>query len=144
MPVDSQMHYLVKGEFIEEILAGKTPEESAMYSQQVIKPSLEALWKHAEDKKIVGGTIAGAREAAFIIDVDSNAEVGRLLEEPSFLGGDEVDRLSPPVVPVGGRPGQRSHPGDARNGRRKLGPVEPTLARSAWGRSATSAPGARF
>jgi len=61
------MHYLVKGEFIEEILAGKTPEESAVHIQQVIKPSLEALWKHAEDKKVTGGVTAGVREAAFII-----------------------------------------------------------------------------
>src|SRR5271154_349635 len=82
----SQMHYLVTGEFIEEMLAGKTPEESAMFSQQVVKPSLEALWKHAEDKKIVGGVVAGAREATFIIDVDSNAEVGRLLRSLPFWG----------------------------------------------------------
>jgi hypothetical protein len=80
------MHYLVKGEFIEEILAGKTPDESAMFSQQVIKPSLEALGKHAEEKKVVGGTVAGAREATFIIDVDSNAEVGRLLRSLPFWG----------------------------------------------------------
>jgi muconolactone delta-isomerase len=80
------MHYLVKGEFIEELLAGKTPEESAMYSQQVVRPSLEALGKHAEEKKIVGGTVAGAREAVFVIDVDSNAEVGRLLRTLPFWG----------------------------------------------------------
>ncbi len=80
------MHYLVKGEFIEEILAGKTPEESAMYVQQVVSPSLEALSKHAEEKKIVGGVVSGAREAAFIIDVDSNAEVGRLLRTLPFWG----------------------------------------------------------
>jgi hypothetical protein len=80
------MHYLVKGEFIEEIFAGKTPEESAMYVQQVVKPSLQTLWKHAEDKKIVGGTVAGGREAAFIIDVDSNAEVGRMLRTLPLWG----------------------------------------------------------
>ena len=76
----------MKGEFIEEILAGKTPEESAMYIQQVIKPSLEALWKHAEDKKVVGGVTAGERVTAFIIDVESNAEVGRLLRSLPFWG----------------------------------------------------------
>jgi hypothetical protein len=80
------MHYLVKCEFIEENLAGKTPEESAMYIQQVIKPSLEALWKLAEEKKIVGGVVAGVREGAFIIDVDSNAEAGRLLRGLPFWG----------------------------------------------------------
>ena len=80
------MHYLVKAEFIEEILAGKTPEESAMYIQQVVKPSLEALWKLAEEKKVDGGVVAGVREAVFIIDVDSNAEVGRLLRSLPFWG----------------------------------------------------------
>jgi len=80
------MHHLVKGEFIEETLAVKTPEESAMYVQQVIKPSLEALWKLADEKKVVGGVTAGFREAAFIVDVDSNAEVGRLLRSLPFWG----------------------------------------------------------
>lgn len=80
------MHYLVKGEFIEEMLAGKNPEESAVFSQRVIKPSLEALSKLAEEKKVLGGVTAGAREAAFIIDVDSNAEVGSLLRSLPFWG----------------------------------------------------------
>src|SRR5271167_1479645 len=84
--VPSQMHYLVTGEFIEEILADKTPEESALYVQQVVGPSLEMLWKHAEDKKVVGGVVAGVRETVFIIDVDSNAEVGRLLRSLPFWG----------------------------------------------------------
>ncbi|MDA4133013.1 MAG: hypothetical protein OK454_07815, partial [Thaumarchaeota archaeon] len=70
------MRYLVRGELIEESLEGRTPEESAMYFRQVVRPSIEALWKLGEEKKVVGGTVAGLREAAFIIDVDSNAEVG--------------------------------------------------------------------
>jgi muconolactone delta-isomerase len=82
----SEMHYLVKGEFIEEMLAGKTPEEAAMFSEQVIKPSLEALWKLSEEKKVFGGVTAGARESAFIIDVESNAELGRLLRSLPFWG----------------------------------------------------------
>jgi hypothetical protein len=80
------MHYLVKGESIEELLAGKTPEEMSMFVQQVIKPSLEALWKLAEEKKVVGGVVAGERECAFVIDVESNAEVGRLLRSLPFWG----------------------------------------------------------
>jgi hypothetical protein len=80
------MHYLVKGEFIEETLSGKSPEESAMFSKQVIKPSLEALSKLAEEKSILGGVTAGARETAFIVDVDSHAEVGRLLRSLPFWG----------------------------------------------------------
>jgi hypothetical protein len=80
------MHYLVNGEFIDEIQAGKTPEESAMYFQQVIKPSLEALRKHVEEKRVVGGVVAGDRECAFILDADSNDEVGRLLRSLPFWG----------------------------------------------------------
>jgi len=68
------MHYLVKGEFIEEMLAGKTPEQSAMFVPAGHQAEPRALWKHAEEKKVVGGTVAGTRAAAFIIDVDSNAE----------------------------------------------------------------------
>jgi len=80
------MHYLVTGEMIEETLAGKSREESAMYVQRVVKPSLEALGKLAEESKIVGGVVAGARDCAFIIDVESNAEVGKLLGGLAFWG----------------------------------------------------------
>jgi len=79
------MHYLVKGESIEEVLAGKTPDEMSTYVAQIIKPSLEALWKLAEEKKIVG-VVAGAREHAFVLDAESNADVGRLLRGLPFWG----------------------------------------------------------
>jgi len=80
------MHYLVKGEFIEETNASKTPEQMAIFAQQIVKPSLEALWKHVEEKRVVGGVVAGARESAFIIDADSNEEVGRILRGLPFWG----------------------------------------------------------
>lgn len=73
-------------EFIEENLAGKTPEEAAMYIERVIRPSLESLWNLAQEKKIVGGVVAGVREGAFVIDVDTNAEVGRMLRSLPFWG----------------------------------------------------------
>ncbi len=78
------MHYLVTGEMIEEALAGKTREESAMYVQHVVKPSLEALEKLVEEDKVVGGMVAGARDCAFIIDAESNSEVGKLLGNLPF------------------------------------------------------------
>jgi hypothetical protein len=80
------MHYLVKGEFIEENLAGKTPEEAAMYIEQVIHPSLEMLWNWEQAKKVMGGVIAGERTAAFLLDAESNAEVGRMLRALPFWG----------------------------------------------------------
>jgi len=99
------MHYLVKGESIEELLAGKTPEEMAMYVQQIIKPSLEALWKFAEEKKVVVGVVTGERECAFVIDTDSNAGGRQASQDPPVLGRHERDGLAPPVVPVGARAG---------------------------------------
>ena len=80
------MHYLVGCEFIEENLAGKTPEEAAMYTEQVIRPSLESLKNLAQEKKIVGGIVAGVREGAFVIDVDTHTEVGRMLRSLPFWG----------------------------------------------------------
>ena len=88
------MQYVVRGEFIEETLAGKTSEESAMYIQQVVKPSLEALWNLAQEEKIFGGVVAGARECAFVIDADSNTEVGRVLRSLPFWGATRWD-ISP-------------------------------------------------
>jgi hypothetical protein len=78
------MRYLVRGEFIEEGLKGRTPEESDLYFQQVVRPSIEALWKLAEEKKAVRGVTAGGRESVFMVDADSGAEVERLLRSLPF------------------------------------------------------------
>jgi hypothetical protein len=80
------MHYIVECEFIEENLAGKTPEKSAVYIEQIVHPSLEALRNLVEEKKIVGGVVAGVRQAAFVIDVGTNAEVGKMLRSLPFWG----------------------------------------------------------
>jgi len=80
------MHYLVKGESIEETNAGKTQEEAGTFYQQIVKPSLEGLWKLSEEKRVVGGVLAGERVCAFIVDADSNAEVGRMLRSLPFWG----------------------------------------------------------
>jgi hypothetical protein len=80
------MRYLVRGEFIEEGLEGRTPEESDLYFQQVVRPSIEALWKLAEEKKAVRGVTAGGRESVFVVDADSGAEVERLLRSLPFRG----------------------------------------------------------
>lgn len=80
------MHYLVRGEFIEETNAGKTPEAAAMLYQQVVRPSLESLWKFVEERRATGGVVAGERVCAFIVDADSNVEVGRMLRSLPFWG----------------------------------------------------------
>ena len=81
----SQMRYLVRGEFVEESLEGRTPQESDLYFQQVVRPGTEALWKLAENRAIRGVT-AGERESVFVIEADSSAEVERLLSSLPFRG----------------------------------------------------------
>ena len=134
------MHYLVKGEFVEGMLTGRTPEDNAAYFEYVVKPSLEALWKLGEEKKLVGGGVAGVGEIAFIIDVDSDYEVGRLLRTLPYRGADRwsVSPLQPFQSVL--RPGPRGRPGHARHGRRKLGPVEPSSSKRP-GRSRNIRPG---
>jgi|SRR5580658_7676029 muconolactone delta-isomerase len=80
------MRYLVRGEFTEESSEGRTPEESDLYLQQVVRPSIEALWTLAEEKKAVRGVTAGERESVFVVDADSSAEVERLLSSLPFRG----------------------------------------------------------
>lgn len=45
----------------------------------VVRPSLEALVRAVDEKKITGGPAAGARETIFILDASSNEEVGTFL-----------------------------------------------------------------
>lgn len=77
------MRYLVRGEFVEESFAGRTPEESTLYFQQVIKPSIEALWQLSAEKGVRGVT-AGEHESVFVAEAESEAEVGRLLRSLPF------------------------------------------------------------
>jgi hypothetical protein len=72
------MRYLVRGEFSEESLAGRTPEESTLYFQRIIMPKVEALLGHAEKKRVVRGVTFGGLEGAFVVDADSTAEAERL------------------------------------------------------------------
>jgi len=78
------MRYLVRGEFIEESFAARRPEESLLYFQQVIRPSIEALWELADEKRFVQGVTTGERESVFVIEAKSNDEVGRLLRSLPF------------------------------------------------------------
>jgi len=80
------MRYLVRGEFVDDTFEGMSPAESALYFQQVIKPSIEALWELADEMKIVRGVTAGWRESAFVVEAASSDEVGRLLRSLPFRG----------------------------------------------------------
>ena len=80
------MHYLIKGEFVEENIAGKTQAEVFGFIESVVHPSLEMLEKAIQEKKITGGIVAGERVGYFIIDVPSNEEVGNWLRGLPFWG----------------------------------------------------------
>ncbi|HEV2283797.1 MAG TPA: muconolactone Delta-isomerase family protein [bacterium] len=78
--------YLVTGEFVD---AGPLlpPQQVVQLVEQVLLPSIEALAKLEDQKRIVaGGVIAGARAGAFIVEVASNAELNRLLMELPMWG----------------------------------------------------------
>jgi Muconolactone delta-isomerase len=78
--------YLVTGEYVDPgpMLS---PQQVAQLIEQMVLPSLEALAKLEDQKKILGGGIcAGARAGAFIVEVASNAELNRLLQELPFWG----------------------------------------------------------
>ena len=78
--------YLVTGEYVDPgpMLP---PQQLVQLMEQLVLPSLEALAKLEEQKKVLGGGIvAGARAGAFIVDVGSNGELNRLLQELPFWG----------------------------------------------------------
>lgn len=78
--------YLVTGEYVDPgpLLP---PQQLVQLLEQMVLPSFEALAKLEEQKKILGGgLVAGARAGAFIVDVGSNSELNRLLQELPFWG----------------------------------------------------------
>ena len=78
------MLYFVKGEFIEENNAGKPIQEIMALIEGVVAPSLEALEKAIQAKKVTGGLVAGAREGFFIMDASSNEDIGEFLRSLPF------------------------------------------------------------
>jgi len=77
------MLYLVTGRFIE---GSVTSAEFPQVWEQAIRPSLESLAKMADEKKLSGGILAGQRAGAFIIEAQSNEEVGAILAGLQFWG----------------------------------------------------------
>ena len=77
------MLYLVTGRFIE---GSVNSEEFPQVWEHAIRPSLESLAKMADEKKLSGGIFAGQRAGAFIIEAQSNEEVGAMLGGLPFWG----------------------------------------------------------
>ncbi len=80
------MQYLVKGEFVEENIAGKPQSDAISWIEKVVHPSLEMLDKAVKEKRITGGINAGVREGVFILEAPSNEEVGKFLRNLPFWG----------------------------------------------------------
>lgn len=78
--------FLVTGEYVDPgpLLP---PQQLVQMVENLVIPSFEALAKLEDQKKVLGGGIAsGARAGAFIVDVASNDELNRLLQELPFWG----------------------------------------------------------
>jgi muconolactone delta-isomerase len=89
---ECNMQYLVTMEPVEEAVPRGAPQQIAQYLEQIIIPSHEILAKlEAEKKVLAGGTLAGARGVAFIMDVASNEELSRILQALPWWGWMKVD-----------------------------------------------------
>ncbi len=80
------MQYLVRGEFVEENIAGKPQSDAISWIEIVVHPSLEMLDKAVKEKRITGGVTAGVREGFLILEAPSNEEVGKFLRSLPFWG----------------------------------------------------------
>jgi len=78
------MQFLVKGEFVEENIAGKPIPDAISWIETVVFPSLELLEKTVQEKKITGGLAAGERVGVFVLEASSNEEVGKFLRGLPF------------------------------------------------------------
>jgi muconolactone delta-isomerase len=79
------MKFLVTGVWV-ELGAAMGPEQLLPVLEQAVIPSLEMLRSWEEQRKLVGGVIAGERETAFVLDAASSDEVGQLLTSLPFWG----------------------------------------------------------
>jgi hypothetical protein len=80
------MQYFVKGEFVEDNIAGKPFPDVMTYIQQVIHPSLHALDKATREAKVIGGIGAGERIGYMILEAPNHEEVGKFLRNLPFWG----------------------------------------------------------
>jgi hypothetical protein len=80
------MWYFVKGEFVEENIAGKPQAEVEAFITQIIHPSLQAIEDSTKQGKVLGGIAAGERTGYFLVDQPNHEEVGKWLRSLPFWG----------------------------------------------------------
>jgi muconolactone delta-isomerase len=74
-----EVRYLVTVESV-EVGPLLPPQQVAGIIRTAVLPTSEALSSLESEGKIRGGVVAGAREAAFILDAESNEEANQILE----------------------------------------------------------------
>ena len=80
------MRYFVKAEFV-EVGALLPLKDFVPMVENLVIPSFEAMSKLESEKKILAsGIVSGGRTGMFIIDVESNKELTRLLQSFPFWG----------------------------------------------------------
>lgn len=77
------MQYLVEAENIDGLVEMKDVPD---YVNNLVFPSYDALIKMEEDGKLKGGLIAGQRAGVFIMDAESNEDLGKKLRSIPFWG----------------------------------------------------------
>ena len=77
------MQYLVEAENIDGLVQMKDVPD---YVSGLVLPSYEMLIKMEEDGIIKGGLIAGQRAGVFVINADSNDDLGKKLKSLPFWG----------------------------------------------------------
>jgi len=77
------MLYLIKGKA--DPMPGQ-PEQMVVMFENMIVPSLKALAGMEREKKLVGGSMAGRRALAIILEAPSNEDVEKWLQALPFWG----------------------------------------------------------
>lgn len=77
------MKYLVEAENNDNIIK---MENVGDYLNHVVIPSYEELLKMEQAGKLSGGLVAGERAGAFVIDAESNEDLGGILRKLPFWG----------------------------------------------------------
>jgi hypothetical protein len=80
------MQYFIKGELIEENLAGKQLPEVEAFVKNVIHPSLRALDRTTREGRGIGGIGAGERTGYMILEAQTHEDVGKFLRSLPFWG----------------------------------------------------------
>jgi muconolactone delta-isomerase len=79
------MLFLIRGKNIDSGYL-VPPAQIADIVEGAVLPSFQLLAQMAQQGKIKGGTIPGERGGAFVIEVDSNEELDRIMNGLPFFG----------------------------------------------------------